>query len=78
MSKFKVGQEVVSLGITLNGDKIDINSIVVEDSDSLKHPGKYLILIHGHIFKLDENKLVDAVEYWHTKRMNSTQEGDSK
>lgn len=65
--KFKNYQEVVIPNFLVNGDRMDIGGLII-DNDFRVNRGKYKVRINEVIFFLPEEKLVDATEFWRQKR----------
>lgn len=72
-SKFKNFQDVVIPGFLVNGERMDIGAKVLENGDFIRHLGQCLVSVNSVLFTIDENKLVDAEEFWQTKRMELEQ-----
>lgn len=67
-SKFRNFQDVVVPNFLANGERQDITTKVIENGDVMRHQGKCLLRMCGVEILLEEDKLVDAQEFWDAKR----------
>lgn len=51
-----------------NGTRQDINALVLENGEFMRHEGQCLLSMCGTQVMLPEDKLVDAQVYWDAKR----------
>jgi len=64
---FKEGQELIVLGMLINGDRIDMGARYVEPARRSKR-GQHIVLVNGVRLHFPTDRLVDAEEYWRLKR----------
>lgn len=65
--EFKEGQELIVLGMLINGERVDMGGRYVEPARGSKR-GQHIVLVTGVRLHFPADRLVDAEEYWRLKR----------